>query len=232
MPRETATEEPGVLARAVPSTRQTLSVSQMRVLLNALMRTPVGVVQQVGFLLMLFVALVEANPPDSSAPPCTASVAGSASATAAYRHIGVTTDEREWSAKLIAFAKVKRAKGEHLMGKEGNVKIRPEGVPNVKVETLRRWAARRNKKVQPLLRLLEATTDIGIDNALLVQYHAEDIKLHEAGKVIEEPSCSSSVLTQDGATQHTRYTVNYLIRTKHALEACHLQTHSSYTYCP
>ncbi|CAN0535336.1 unnamed protein product, partial [Scytosiphon promiscuus] len=43
------------------------SASQVRVLLNALMRTPAGVVQQVGFLLMLFVALAEAPLVASSA---------------------------------------------------------------------------------------------------------------------------------------------------------------------
>ena len=191
MPEKTAPEEPSASFREMPLTRQTLSVSQMRVLLNALMRTPVGVVQQVGFLLMLFVALVEASLPDTSAPP-TASIAVRDADATAHDHVAITTDEKEWSAKLIAFAKVKQARGERLMGKGGTVKVRPKGVPNVKVETLRRWAVRRNKKMPSLLRLLQATPQFGTENALLVQYHAGGISRREAGKVTEEHACSVS----------------------------------------
>ena len=191
MPEKTAPEERSASFREMPRTRQTLSVSQMRVLLNALMRTPVGVVQQVGFLLMLFVALVEASLPDTSAPP-TASIAVRDVAATAHDHVAVTTDEKEWSAKLSAFAKVKQARGERLMGKGGTVKVRPKGVPNVKVETLRRWAVRRNKKMPSLLRLLQATPEIGTKNALLIQYHAGGISRREAGKVTEEHACSVS----------------------------------------
>lgn len=222
MSPETATDEQSVSVRAVPPNRQALSASQVRVLLNALMRTPAGVVQQVGFLLMLFVALAEAPLVASSAPPRTALISGRAASTAVHGHKGVTTDEREWSAKLIAFAKVKREKGGQLIGKAGTDKIRPKCVRNVKVETLRRWAVRQHKKVQPLLRLLEASTDIGIENALLVKYHAEGIVAHDASKVNEKnlPSVSHGP-RQCHSVDESPYG-KYLIRTKHAFVACEL----------
>ena len=88
MPRETATEEPRAAVRDVPHTP--LSSSHVRVLLNALMRTPVGVVQQVGFLFMLLVAAVEASLPDCSALP-TPSIAGRAARTLSLIHISEPT---------------------------------------------------------------------------------------------------------------------------------------------
>ena len=217
MPRETATEEPRAAVRDVPHTP--LSSSHVRVLLNALMRTPVGVVQQVGFLFMLLVAAVEASLPDCSALP-TPSIAGRAARTGARRcNVVVTNEEKKWTEQIIAFAKVTRARGDRLMGEGGNVKIRLRGVPNVNVETIRRWAVRSNQKVPNILRLLQSTTEIGIDDALLMQYHAARLSPRDVGKVNEEPPCSVS--------WGRAVSVSKLVATlcisymkKHALETC------------
>lgn len=174
MPLEAATEEASDAVRVVPPTRQTLSAKQMRVLLNALVRTPADVVQQVGFLLMLFVAVAEASLHDSGAP---------STPTAAHGHAALTTDEREWSGKLIAFAKRKRARGDHLIGKGGKVKVRPKGEPNIKVLTLQRWATRQKKNVPRLVHLMKANSEIAVDDAVLILYHAEETSPRDAGKV-------------------------------------------------
>lgn len=192
MPQETGPkgpEEPSAAARKVPPTP--LSSSLMRALLNPLMRTPVGVVQQVGFLLMLFVALVESSLPDSSAPRAASTVLRAAVVTGARRgNVAVTDEEKEWAIEVVAFARSKRTKGGRLVQEAGDAKARFKGVPtNVTVESLRRWAVRSNRKVPSLLRLLQETPEIGIDDALLVQHHAEKISPREAGKVNKEHTC-------------------------------------------
>ena len=193
MPQETrpeGPEKPSAAAKEVPPTP--LSSSQMRAFLNPLMRTPVGVVQQVGFLLMLFVALVESSLPDSSAPRNASAVLRAAAVTGArHGNVAVADEEKEWAIKFVAFAKRKRARGGHLVQEAGDDKIRFKGVPcNVTVDSLQRWAVRSNRKGPSLLRLLQATPEIGIDDALLVQHHAERISPREAGKVNKEHACT------------------------------------------
>ena len=182
-PRE-RTEAARTAIRAVPATRQLPSSTQLRALLNALMRTPVGIVQQVGFVLMLFVSVLEASLPAGGAPPA-ASIADRAAATAVRSNTVVTTDERNRAAKIVAFAEAKRTRGDRFMRKEGEAV--EKRAKKVKAEAVRRWVVRRNQKVQQLLRLLDATTEIGVDEALLVEYHAGGIEPREAGKVKSTP---------------------------------------------
>ena len=149
------------------------------------MHTPVGAVQQVGFLLVLFVSVVEASLPTIDAPAA-ASITGRPALTAADGSIVVTKEGSERATKIVAAAKARRARGNRLAGAGG--KARPKDAPNVKMENLRRWAARRNQKVQRLLRLLQQTKEIGIDDALLIRHHAEGIVPREAGKVKNIPA--------------------------------------------
>ena len=180
MPREARMEEPSAAVRVVPPTRQLLA--QLRALLNALKHTPVGVLQQVGFLLVLVVSVVEASLPTGDAPAAV-SIAGRAAGVAAHGDLVVTKDEQDRAVKVLAVAKAKWAKVNDLVG-GGALK----GVPAIKMETLRRWAVRRNRGVPRLLRLLQATADIGMDDALLVQHYAAEISPHEAGKVKNIPA--------------------------------------------
>lgn len=152
-------------------------------LLNALMRTPVGVVQQVGFILMLLVSILETSLPVGGTPR-PASTMGRAAGKAASANAVEENEDRERAAKIITFAKAKRAKGNRFIG--DGVKA---GAQNAKAQALRRWAVKRNQKVKQLLRLLQGgTTDVGMDDALLIQYHAEGIKPREAGKVKKMPA--------------------------------------------
>ena len=178
--RESAAEEPSAATKTLPPTRKLPSLSQLRVLLNALMHSPVGAIQQVGFLLVLFVSVVEASLPTIDATAA-ASIADRPVATIADSSIDVTVEDSERATKIVAAAKARRARSSRRTGEGG--KAPENNVPNVKMETLRRWAARRNQKAKQLLRLLQATPDISIEDALLVRYHAEGIERREAGKV-------------------------------------------------
>ena len=65
-------------------------------LLQALIRVPVSVVQQVGFIFVLFRAVIEAMfPTTGGAPSSSASIAGRAAATAAHDSSVVTEKERK-----------------------------------------------------------------------------------------------------------------------------------------
>ncbi|CAM9321608.1 unnamed protein product, partial [Laminaria digitata] len=83
------------------------------------MHTPVDVVQQVGFLLMLLVAMVEASLPAGGAPSSAASTVGRAATTLARGSAAVTKEERERATKIVSCAKVKQARGKRLMGEGG-----------------------------------------------------------------------------------------------------------------
>lgn len=186
--RDASTEEdPAVAIRAVRPTRQPMSSAQLRVLFNALMHAPVDVVQQVGFLLMLLVAVVEASLPAGGAPSSAGSTAGRAAATSAREKFVVTKEEKEWATKIVSFEKMKQARRNYLKGEGGNATAKQ--ALNVKVvKTLRRWAVRSKQAVPRLLRLFQETAVIGVGDALLLQYHAEGIKPREAGKVKNMPT--------------------------------------------
>ena len=144
------------------------------------MHSPVGAIQQVGFLLVLFVSVVEASLPTIDATAAT-SIAGRPVATTADSSIVVAKEDSERATKIVAAAKARRARGSRLTQEGGKAPVK--NVQSVKIESLRRWATRRNQKSQQLLRLLQATSEIGIEDALLVRYHAEGIERREAGKV-------------------------------------------------
>lgn len=175
-------------------------------LLNALMRTPVGVVRQVGFVLMLLVSILEANLPADGAPP-PASTTGRAAGAVARGNAVAANEDRERAVKIVAFAKAKKARGNRFMGEGG--KTVAKGTQNVKVQTLRRWAVKRNQKLKQLLQLLHATTAIGADDALLLQYHAGGIELREAGKVKNVPAARENreVFSSDKPPHHCAHMV-------------------------
>eukprot|EP00904_Undaria_pinnatifida_P000152 jgi/Undpi1/10137/HiC_scaffold_28.g12591.m1 len=191
--RESAAEEPSAATETVLPTRKLPSLSQLRVLLNALMHSPVGAIQQVGFLLVLFVSVVEASLPTIDATAA-ASIADRPVATIADSSIDVTVEDSERATKIVAAAKARRARSSRRTGEGG--KSPENNVPNVKMETLRRWAARRNQKAKQLLRLLQATPDISIEDALLVRYHAEGIERREAGKALSAAAATLSYITR------------------------------------
>ena len=72
------------------------------------------------------------------------------------------------------------------MGESG--KTVAKGTQNAKMQTLQRWAVKRNQKLKQLLQLLHSTTGIGPDDALLLQFHAGAIDPREAGKVKNMPA--------------------------------------------
>lgn len=227
MPREVTMEEQSAAVRVVPPTRQQLSTAHLRSLLNALRHTPVSVIQRVGFLLVLVVSVVEASGLTDCASSAI-SIAGSAAGAAARDGIVITKDEQERAVKILAIAKANWARVTDLVG------VEEEGsalgaVPVLEMETLRRWAVRRNRGVPRLLCLLRAAPDIGLDDALLVQHHAAEISPREAGKVknkpalcleirryhlVDEPSCCCTSIVQ--ILRHSTG--------KHSLEECKIRT--------
>lgn len=66
------------------------------------MRTPVGVVQQAGYLLVLFVEVTDASlPTNGGVSSFIASIAGRAAATAAHGSAVVTDEEREQADTIV-----------------------------------------------------------------------------------------------------------------------------------
>lgn len=179
---------PSDAVRAAPPAHE-ISTSQVRELLEAIKRSPTGMVQQVGSLLRLFVSVVEAKLPSASAPPA-AAIEGRAAATAARSNPTVTTEERELAEHIVVRARARQARGSSLADEGNKEKVLVKGEPKDKMKTLRSWAARCNRRVPRLMGLLETTPKIGADDALLVHHHAERIAPREAGKVNEQHSCS------------------------------------------
>eukprot|EP00904_Undaria_pinnatifida_P000165 jgi/Undpi1/10149/HiC_scaffold_28.g12603.m1 len=194
MPREVTMEEQSAAVRVVPPTRQQLSTAHLRSLLNALRHTPVSVIQRVGFLLVLVVSVVEASGLTDCASSAI-SIAGSAAGAAARDGIVITKDEQERAVKILAIAKANWARVTDLVGVEGEGSALG-AVPVLEMETLRRWAVRRNRGVPRLLCLLRAASDIGLDDALLVQHHAAEISPREAGKALSAAAAVLAYVTR------------------------------------
>lgn len=149
-------------AASTPSLPQLTSV-QLRTLLNALMRSPVGVVQQVGYLLMLFVSVVKSN------------VASAGAET--NRPLAVTNEESQQAAIVVNHAKGRLQK----VRRRGNKRGAADG-PTAK--DVRVWAVKGNQRVQRLLQCLQHAGEIGLDDAMLVRHYAEKIPKDEAHKVL------------------------------------------------
>ncbi|CAM9974888.1 unnamed protein product [Ectocarpus sp. 12 AP-2014] len=182
------------------------SPKQLHELLHILMGTPAGIVQQVGYLLMLFVAVVKAGAaanndsgagsggncgdstvncktPDKVSPGAAGRTRGSTTVTAAERK----------SAIDLLQAATKEAKKNKMRGaakasiKSGRCLAKANDVRDaVKVKTLQCWAAKGKQNVRQLLKLLlgsaGAVGKARLDHARLLKFHAQGISSEEARK--------------------------------------------------
>lgn len=190
-------------------TAQGPSSKQLRDLLHVLKGTPAGVVQQVGHLMMLFVAVVKVS------TPATDSVGGGGGSgggncgrfptnsrrpshvahRAAGRLCGTTTapDEKKQATDLLQHAKKeiqkkKKATGAAKAGKAGrrltNLRGGTDGAE--KAKRLQRWAAKSKTNARQLLQLLlgsRAALEARPGLARLLKLHAQGISSEEARKV-------------------------------------------------
>ncbi|CAM9223228.1 unnamed protein product [Ectocarpus sp. 13 AM-2016] len=183
------------------------SPKQLHELLHILMGTPAGIVQQVGYLLMLFVAVVKAGAAansDSGAGSgvncgdstvnCRASdqvasdaagrTRGSTTVTAAERNSAINllqaaTNEAKKKNKTRGAAKASIKSGRCL------AKV-TDGSDAVKGKTLQCWAAKGKQNVRQLLKLLlgsaGAVGKARSDHARGLKFHAQGISSEEARK--------------------------------------------------
>ena len=187
MPRNESMEAPSEAIRAASPSHQ-ISTSQVRELLEAVKRSPASMVQQVGNLFRLFVSVLEANLPSASAPPATSTEDRAAAAAARSSSI-VKVEEIEVASKIVSSARARPARGSGLVDEERKDNIIVEGTPKDKVKTLQSWATRCKRRVPRLMDLLAASSEIAVDDALLVHHHAERIAPREAGKVRKHHFC-------------------------------------------
>ncbi|CAN0239001.1 unnamed protein product [Ectocarpus sp. 8 AP-2014] len=183
------------------------SPTQLHELLHILMGTPAGIVQQVGYLLMLFVAVVKAGAaanndsgagsggncgdstvncrtPDQVAPGAACRTRGSTTVTAAERKSAIdllkaATKEANKKNKMRGAAKPGIKNGRCLAKAT-------DGRDAVKAKTLQCWAAKGKQNVRQLLKLLlESAGAVGKarpDHARLLKFHAQGISSEEARK--------------------------------------------------
>ncbi|CAM9836888.1 unnamed protein product [Ectocarpus sp. 6 AP-2014] len=193
----------GVLASAAHGP----TPKQLHELLHILMGTPAGIVQQVGYLLMLFVAVVKAGAAannDSGAGSdgnCGDSTVncrtpGQVARGAACRTRGsttVTAAERKSAIALLKAATKEAKKKNKMRGaakpiiKSGRCLAKAtDGSDAVKAKTLQCWAAKGKQNVRQLLKLLlESAGAVGKarpDHARLLKFHAQGISSEEARK--------------------------------------------------
>lgn len=158
------------------------------------MRTPVGVVQLVGVLMMVYEAVVTEFTPSGSGCENRAD----AKATASERNVRgpstgrattLTDTDRRQAADFLQLArhgpsKTKRngkARLRVVSSKGPGASATPEMLA---IGALRSWAVKRNQKPQRLLQiLLYASPEIGLDDALLVQHYANMISIKDTEKV-------------------------------------------------
>lgn len=173
------------------------SQKQLRELLQMLMGTPAGVVQQVGCLFMLFVAVVKTGAPATDTGDGSGSSGGNcgsqpqAARSAAGRLRGTTAEERKEAVALILTAhkelKTKEARGARKAGKGGTcVAARSGPSDEAKAKGLQRWAAKGKRHVGQLQQLLlgsGAAVKRRQDHARLLSFHAKRISSEEAKKV-------------------------------------------------
>ncbi|CAM9195567.1 unnamed protein product [Ectocarpus sp. 12 AP-2014] len=183
------------------------SPKQLHELLHILMGTPAGIVQQVGYLLMLFVAVVKAGAaanndsgartggncgdstvncrtPDQVAPGAAGRTRGFPTVTAAERNSAINllqaaTNEAKKKNKMRGAAKVSIKSGRCLE------KV-TDGSDAVKAKALQCWAAKGKQNVQQLLKLLLGSAGtVGKarpDHARLLKFYAQGISSEEARK--------------------------------------------------
>ncbi|CAM9627375.1 unnamed protein product, partial [Ectocarpus fasciculatus] len=194
------------------------SQKQLRELLQMLMGTPAGVVQQVGYLFMLFVAVVKTGEPatdtgDGSGGSGTGGGnCGSqpqAARSAAGRLRGTTAEERKEAAALILTAhkelKTKKARGAGKAGKGGTCVVARSGPSDeAKAKGLQRWAAKGKRHVGQLHQLLlgsGAAVKGRQHHARLLNFHAKRISSEEAKKGSSAAAAAFEMMktTIDGA---------------------------------
>ncbi|CAN0008691.1 unnamed protein product [Ectocarpus sp. 12 AP-2014] len=175
------------------------SQKQLRELLQMLMGTPAGVVQQVGYLLMLFVAVVKAGSPVTDAGDGSGGGGtgggncGSQSQvarSAAGRLRDTTAEERKEVIVLLQTAhkelKKNKTRGAGKAGKGGMcVSTRSGPSDEAKAKGLQTWAAKGKRHVGQLQQLLLGS-GVAVkgrqDHARLLNFHAKRISSEEAKK--------------------------------------------------
>ncbi|CAB1107666.1 unnamed protein product [Ectocarpus sp. CCAP 1310/34] len=175
------------------------SQKQLRELLQMLMGTPAGVVQQVGHLLMLFVAVIKADSPATDAGDgsggsgtgcgnCGSQPQVARSAAARLRD--TTAEERKEAIVLLQTAhkelKKNNTRGAGKAGKGGIcVSTRSGPSDEAKAKGLQRWAAKGKRHVGQLQQLLLGS-GMAVkgrqDHARLLNFHAKRISSEEAKK--------------------------------------------------
>ncbi|CAM9574517.1 unnamed protein product [Ectocarpus sp. 4 AP-2014] len=183
------------------------SPKQLHELLHILMGTPAGIVQEVGYLLMLFDAVVKASTaannyssagsggncgdstvncrtPDQVAPGAAGRTRGSMTVTAAERKSAINllqaaTKEAKKKNKMRSAAKASIKSG-RCLEKATN------GRDAMKAKTLQCWAAKGKQNVRQLLKLLLGSAGVVVkarpDHARLLKFHAQGISSEEARK--------------------------------------------------
>ncbi|CAM9595575.1 unnamed protein product [Ectocarpus fasciculatus] len=182
------------------------SPKQLRELLHVLMGTPAGIVQQVGYLLMLFVAVVKTGAPvsndsgaggggncgDSAVNLSTPNQAAPGTAGRTRASTTITCEERKNAIDLLKAA-AKEAKKNKFRSmakasiKNGRCLAKATGGSDVavKAKTLQCWAAKGKQNVRQLLNLLlgsGAVVNTRPDHARLLKFYAQGISSEEARK--------------------------------------------------
>ena len=171
-----------------PQRRDTnLSQEQLHELLNALMRTPPDIVRQVGYLLMLFVAVVRTN---LRAGKGGGKLGGDGGATVVsrtpLRTSGATAAE---DTAIIASAKKKTRQANSRAGRKvkgGKGQVTGVGGNDHAIDTkaLKGWAVQRNQSVCSALKLLRSATPlIRQEDADLLHLYARAIPMEKAARV-------------------------------------------------
>ncbi|CAM9265717.1 unnamed protein product [Ectocarpus sp. 12 AP-2014] len=159
------------------------SPKQLHELLHILMGTPAGIVQQVGYLLMLFVAVVKAG-----------AAANNDSGAAGRTRVSttITAAERKSAIDLLQAATTEAKRNRMRGAAKASIKSRrclatvSDRSDAVNAKTLQCWAAKGKQNVRQLLKLLVGSAGAVVkarpDHARLLKFHAQGISSEEARK--------------------------------------------------
>lgn len=187
----TATRTEGTVSTSV---RHLPSAAQLRLLLHALMRAPTPVVKDVGFVLMVYVAVVEAALPDAH---------NWVRCNDGDRPLAVADEDRQWAINVFVSAKRWRRAaatevtmatpgGEHGNRKESKSRrVKRKNLTGqcwprgewLTIKMLRSWAVRMNRRVPRLLQLMQAFRGINLYGAILLQHLSGRVSVRDADKV-------------------------------------------------
>lgn len=186
---------------STPQVARNLSQQQLRELLTTLMHTPADVVLRVGFILRLFVAVIQTGLAAGDSFSGSRSSGGLAASLSPRRALApryrsdVTVEEREQAEAIIAIAKqdikqTKRAGARKGKRGSGAAKGRFGGEKAKNDRNLMSWAAKAKRAMPSLLELLKSgATAIGTEHAGLIKSHAETIPAEKAARVSETVVC-------------------------------------------